>query len=169
MKRSDGKEKNQSRKFSLRPLKALRSQKKPAPVSPSSASEKTLSPPPESAEQKKQTHWKKYPPPITFRVTGAERQEIEAAANRAGLTVGSYVRAQCLAKPKTRAVKKPPLERELLAKLLGQVGKAGGNVHQITKRINFKEKVLRSEVESAMKELREATAAIMEAMGKAPP
>ena len=41
--------------------------------------------------------------PITFRANAAERALIEEAADRAGLTVSSYVRAQSLARPVTRA------------------------------------------------------------------
>jgi hypothetical protein len=37
-----------------------------------------------------------------------ERAQIESAAERAGLTVGSYVRSRALAKPTTRAVRRAP-------------------------------------------------------------
>jgi hypothetical protein len=103
---------------------------------------------------------------IGFRVTETERQEIEAAAERAGLTVGSYVRARVLSAPKTRAVKKPPIERALLSQLLGQLGRVGGNIHQIVKHLNFGEIVFHREISEAITEFREASAAIMEAMGR---
>jgi hypothetical protein len=47
-------------------------------------------------------------PKVDFRVTDEERARIEAAASRAGLTVGSCCRARALTKPTTRAVKRAP-------------------------------------------------------------
>lgn len=115
------------------------------------------------------TEARKRPGIIGFRVSGEERAEIEAAAERAGLSTGSYVRARILTAPKTRAVKKPPIERALLAKLLGQLGKAGGNIHQIVKRMNYKECVESAALLSALADYRESAAAIMQAMGRQPP
>ena len=106
---------------------------------------------------------------IGFRVTDTDRAEIEAAASRSGLTVGSYIRAQVLKAPKTRAVKKPPIERTMLAQLLGQLGRVGGNIHQIVKRMNFNEGVIRTELEAALADFRETAAAIMQAMGRRSP
>jgi uncharacterized protein (DUF1778 family) len=74
--------------------------------------------------------------PITFRANAAERALIEEAADRAGLTVSSYVRAQSLARPVTRARRTPPVNRTELARLLGLVNLLGSNVNQIARALN---------------------------------
>ena len=70
---------------------------------------------------------------VAFRVSAEERAELEEKAELSGLSLGSYVRQCVLTAPKTRTVRRPPIEQKLLAQLLGQLGKAGGNIHQILK------------------------------------
>ena len=103
---------------------------------------------------------------VAFRVSAEERAELEQAAELAGLSLGSYVRQRVLTAPKTRAVRRPPIEQKLLAQLLGQLGKAGGNIHQILKHMNFGAGVMHDELRSALVSFEEAAAAIMEAMGR---
>lgn len=103
---------------------------------------------------------------IGVRVSVAERDELEAAADRAGLTLGSYIRERVLSAPQTRAVRRPPIEKKLLAQLLGQLGRVGGNIHQIVKHMNFGTGVMHDELRSALASFEEAAAAIMEAMGR---
>ena len=103
---------------------------------------------------------------VGFRVSESERAELEKAAELAGLSLGSYVRQRVLAAPKTRAVRRPPIEQKLLAQLLGQLGRVGGNIHQIVKQMNFGNGVMHDELRSALKAFEEAAAAIMQAMGR---
>ena len=103
---------------------------------------------------------------IGVRVSTEERAELEEAAERAGLTLGSYIRERVLSAPKTRAVRRPPIEQKMLAQLLGQLGKAGGNIHQIVKHMNFGAGVMHDELRSALASFEEAAAAIMEVMGR---
>lgn len=105
-------------------------------------------------------------PIVRFRATEAERAEIVAGAERAGLTVGSYVRTRVLTTPTTRSVRRPTVERTLLAQLLGQLGRVGGNIHQITKKLNYGEGIPRTELETALVAFREAADAIMQTLGK---
>ncbi len=74
---------------------------------------------------------------IAFRATAAERARIEAAAERAELSLGAYVRSRVLEVPETRAVRRPAVERALLAGTLAQLGRLNGNLHQIAKHLNF--------------------------------
>lgn len=106
---------------------------------------------------------------VNFRVNEQERAELRAAAERAGLTLGSYVRERVLSAPKTRAVRRPPIEKVLLAQLLGQLGRVGGNIHQIVKHMNFGSGVMHDELRSALTSFEEAAAAIMDAMGRKKP
>lgn len=103
---------------------------------------------------------------VGFRVSGTERAELEKAAELAGLTLGSYVRERVLSAPRTRAVRRPPIEQKLLAQLLGQLGRVGGNIHQIVKQMNFGAGVMHDELRSTLKSFEDAAATIMEAMGR---
>jgi hypothetical protein len=73
---------------------------------------------------------------IAVRCTEADREKIAARAQEAGLRIGGYLRALALGSAGVRAVKRPRVEREQLARLLGEVGKIGSNVNQIAKRTN---------------------------------
>lgn len=70
-----------------------------------------------SGSEKRKRHAK-----IGFRATAEEQARVEANADRAGLTVGSYLRSRALAKPTTRAVRRAPVETAQLAHLLGLGG-----------------------------------------------
>ena len=73
---------------------------------------------------------------VTVRLSRQEHDQLTAAADRAGLTVGSYVRARVLTAPTTRAVRTPPVSKVALSKLLGEIGRIGNNVNQIARRLN---------------------------------
>jgi hypothetical protein len=60
---------------------------------------------------------------LSIRVSEAEQQEVEALAEREGLTVGSYVRSRTLIHPTTRAVRRPVVEVQVLTKLLAELGR----------------------------------------------
>src|SRR5580704_5667729 len=77
---------------------------------------------------------RKRAPIVLFRATDDERAQIEAAAQRAGLSVGSYVRSRALAKPTTRAVRRPPVETSQLAQLLGLLGLVGGQIQALAQK-----------------------------------
>ncbi|MEO5347651.1 MAG: plasmid mobilization relaxosome protein MobC [Magnetococcus sp. YQC-9] len=66
-------------------------------------------------------------------VNDAEKAEIEAKAARAGLSVSGYLRTLIFGKgaPQLRGARRPVVEKELLVKLLGELGKIGSNINQI--------------------------------------
>lgn len=51
---------------------------------------------------------------VPFRVSDAEYAELTQLADRAGLTLGSYIRSRSLEKPTTRARRRPPAEVQVL-------------------------------------------------------
>jgi len=106
--------------------------------------------------------------PIGFRATAEERAVIEAAADRAGLTVGSYIRSRALSKPTTRAVRRPPVRTAQLAQLLGQLGKAGGDLRTIAERLDVSDHASREEVQACLHLFRQTAGAIMQLLGKRP-
>jgi hypothetical protein len=73
---------------------------------------------------------------ISVRCTAAERVKIDEAARRGGLSVGAYLRTLALGNPGPRAVRRPPIERRELARLLGHIGKIGSNVNQLARAFN---------------------------------
>jgi len=73
---------------------------------------------------------------ISVRCTAAERVKIDEAARRVGLSVGAYLRTLALGNPGPRAVRRPPIERRELARLLGHLGKIGSNINQLARAYN---------------------------------
>lgn len=68
---------------------------------------------------------------IAVRCTVQERATITEAAAKSGLAVGAYLRATALGSPGPRAVRRPPVERKELARILGHLGKVGSNLNQL--------------------------------------
>jgi hypothetical protein len=104
---------------------------------------------------------------VTTRYDLEEFEQLQEAASRAGLTPASFQRVQSLAAPKTRSTRRAPVEREMLAKVLGQLGKVGGNINQIARhaRLGFG---VTSEVEEELAALRALRPLLMEALGRKP-
>jgi len=128
---------------------------------------------PSSGGTRSGSETRKRAPIIGFRATDEERATIEAAARRAGLTVGSYVRSRALKKPETRAVRRPAVETAQLAQLLGMLGAVGGAIAQIAKKQSalpgaLSDELLTAELLAAVKDFRATSEAIILAMGKHP-
>lgn len=97
--------------------------------------------------------------PAQMRVTPEERAQLEARAERTGMTVSAYMRHQCLGEAGPRAVRRPPVERAALARLLGQLGKCGSNVNQIARALNS-DRELMHDIPQTLAEIRAAALAI---------
>ena len=105
-------------------------------------------------------------PTIGFRATRDERAKIQAAADRAGLTLSSYVRSRTLRKPTTRAVRRAPQSTAQLAQLLGLIGIVGGDIQRIGERIAAPGTRMAGEIQTALVAFRDAAAIIMLTLGK---
>lgn len=105
---------------------------------------------------------------ITIRLTPEERTVINQAAERAGLTTGSYARQTILGAPTPRQVRRPPVEREALARILGQLGHVGGNLNQIAHVLNAGLPRERGALAQAIADLRTMRDAVLAALGRAP-
>ncbi len=105
---------------------------------------------------------------LTVRLAADERAAIEAAADRAGLTAGSYARQAMLGAPAPRQVRRPPVERKELARLLGELGKIGGNLNQLARAANSGILVYGNEIDAALGELRAMRGAVLRALGREP-
>lgn len=102
---------------------------------------------------------------MTFRLTAEERRELETAALAAGLTSGSYIRESLLKTARTGKRRRPLADATALPRLLGELNRIGGNINQITRRVNFGETPLAYEFRQALAGHVEIIAAIREALG----
>ena len=105
---------------------------------------------------------------ITIRLSSEERAVVDTAAERAGLTPGSYARRTLLGAEAPRQVRRPPVEKRELARLLGAIGKVGGNLNQIAKAVNSGALVYGGEIDAGLGDLKEVCAAILAALGRSP-
>jgi hypothetical protein len=111
---------------------------------------------------------------VRMRCDDAELQQLEEGAERVGLTVGAFMRRRCLGSAGERAVRRPPVERAVLAQLLGQLGKCGSNVKQIGDRLNEIARSLNTgepppaDIPEAIADIREVCAEIMRLLGRTP-
>ncbi len=87
---------------------------------------------------------------VPFRVSATEYAELDALAEREGLSIGSYVRSRVLTVPTTRAIRRPVVEVELLTSLLGQLHKIGSNINQTARRVNMGDTPLAAEIQSTL-------------------
>ena len=102
---------------------------------------------------------------VTSRYDAQEYAELEEAASRAGLTRASYQRIQSLSEPKTRSTRRAPIERELLARVLGQLGKIGSNLNQIAHAANLG-LGLQGDVAASLAEIRAVLPLLFAALGR---
>ena len=93
---------------------------------------------------------------------------LKSAADKTGLALGAYLRAAALDSPGPRAARKPPIRRQELVRLLGQIGKLGSNVNQIARAINTGDDPygLVDDMKAASVEIAEMRAAILQALGE---
>ena len=105
---------------------------------------------------------------LTIRLTPEERSAIEASAERSGLTAGSYAREVLLGAKPPRQVRRPVVEKQLLAKLLGELGKHGGNLNQLVRSLNQGLLVYEDEIQRTLADIRAMRDAVMIALGRDP-
>ena len=105
---------------------------------------------------------------LTIRLTPEERAAIDQAADRAGLTPGSYARQAVLGAPAPRQVRRPPVERQELVRILGALGHIGGNLNQIARAMNTGDDLDRVAHAEALGGLQAVRDAILKALGRDP-
>lgn len=106
--------------------------------------------------------------PFSVRLSDEERAAVDAAAERAGLETGSYIRQVLLGAPAPRAMRRPQIERKELARLLGELGKIGSNLNQLAKATNQGLTVYQNEILFALGGLKVVRDAILQALGREP-
>jgi hypothetical protein len=94
--------------------------------------------------------------------------EVSARAAQAGLSFGAFMRALALQDPGPRSQRVPPVEKELLLRVLGQFGRLNNNVNQIAHNGNAGDPVDLPELRLVMKDYAPLRDAAFEALGKTP-
>jgi len=105
---------------------------------------------------------------ISFRVSDGEFGSVQVAADRAGVTVGTYVRDTVLGSPETRRRHRPSVEVVAVTRLQGEMNRLGGNLHQLLKRVNFGDTPMVHELQSALSGYKEVIASILRVLGRGP-
>jgi hypothetical protein len=104
---------------------------------------------------------------ISIRCTAKDRSIIDETATQAGLSVGAYLRALALGSAGPRAVRRPPVERKELARLLGHLGKVGSNLNQLAHAFNRNGWVPAfAELNAMRQQVGEMREALMTALGR---
>lgn len=106
---------------------------------------------------------------VSIRLAPAEAARLQADAARAGLSLGGYVRQVVLDAPPPRQSRRPPVERELLAQCLRQLGKLGSNVNQLARAANSGLVPARAELLAACGAVLELRTALLRALGVSEP
>ncbi len=105
---------------------------------------------------------------ISVRCTAEERSKIDEAARQAGLSIGAFLRALALGSAGPRAVRRPPIERKELARLLGHLGKVGSNLNQLAYAFNRDRRIPGlAELNAIRQQVGELRDALMKALGRA--
>jgi hypothetical protein len=107
---------------------------------------------------------------LKFRVDAAERESIRAAASRAGLEVGSYLRARAIdGEAPSRAVRRPPIERAALAQILGLLGPVAEDVRIIRRAMAVEgKKPSAARLQEACDTIEAMRVMLMHALGRTP-
>ena len=104
---------------------------------------------------------------ISVRCTAEERSKIDEAARQAGLSIGAYLRSLALGSAGPRAVRRPPIERKELARLLGHLGKVGSNLNQLAHAFNRERRIPGlDELNAIRRHVGELRDALMKALGR---
>jgi hypothetical protein len=92
---------------------------------------------------------------------------IDESATKAGLSIGAYLRSLALGHTGPRAVRRPPVERKELARLLGHLGKVGSNLNQLAYAFNRNGRVpALAELTAVKQQVGELRDALMTALGR---
>lgn len=104
---------------------------------------------------------------IAVRCSDTEHASIAEKAAEAGLSVGAFLRSLALGDAGPRAVRRPPVERKELGRLLGHLGKVGSNINQLAHAFN-RDRIIPGfpEILAMREDVRQMRAVLMKALGR---
>lgn len=122
--------------------------------------------PSESAPKKSETRRRTKCLPV--RLTPFEHEKLQRLSAQSGLKMGAFVRKMALGDEGEGAQKEPPPDQQLLASILGQIGKIGSNANQLAKRANTDGfgSIAPSDLKELMESISNIRAMLMVALGK---
>lgn len=103
-----------------------------------------------------------------LRLSDDELHKLNIRAAEAGLPIGTYLRVVALGSAGPRARRRPIIEREHLARLLGQLGKVGSNLNQLAAASNAGDLVYKTSLARSLADLAAMRGAVLEVLGRAP-
>ena len=105
---------------------------------------------------------------VYIRLTPSELERLDSLAQAAGLKRAAYTRQKALGDAGPRAQRQPSADRQELAELLGQIGKIGSNVNQLSHRANIDGfgAVSKADMKAVVTAVSDMRAALMEALGR---
>jgi len=104
---------------------------------------------------------------VPIRFTPEQYEQLSEKANRAGMAIGAAARTILLGTAGPRAVKRPPVEKAELARLLGAIGKIGSNVNQLARAFNEgRDAPSLAELAEMRADIAAMRAAVMAALGR---
>ncbi|MCU7846937.1 MAG: plasmid mobilization relaxosome protein MobC [Candidatus Thiodiazotropha sp. (ex Lucinoma kastoroae)] len=103
-------------------------------------------------------------PPFSLRLSVDERSEIERRSRAAGLSIAGYFKSAALNR-RPRKFRHPQVDRKELARLLGQLGRVGNNLNQLSRTLNAGSSIEIPELMTALKDLADMRAMVMSALG----
>ena len=107
--------------------------------------------------------------PFPIRFTPEQFEQLNGTARDAGMSVGTFARTVLLGSPGPRAVRRPPVEKAELARILGELGRINFNVNQFAKAWNeWQGAPSLEEVKAIGADMRDIRTAIMQALGREP-
>lgn len=111
----------------------------------------------------------KRPNPFAVRLTDDERADVKARADRAGLSIGGYFKAAVFDQPPSRQSRRPPVDKQELARLMGAIGRIGSNVNQLARHANAGSWPDARALDDACSDIHWMRDAVMRALGITPP
>lgn len=102
------------------------------------------------------------------RCTKAQREQADADATQAGMSLNGFVRRRMFGTAGPRVHRKPGEATKLLAQILAQLGWRGSNLNQIAHRFNMLDIPPPAELGAAIAEHRACVATIMRALEQNP-
>ncbi len=119
-----------------------------------------------SGSDKRQRQYK-----LTARFDAEELERIRSNAARGGVPVAALIRQALLVLQPPRAVRRPTVDHQAVARLLGELGKIGSNLNQIAKHMNAGREGtdgVEVSIDLALRDLMELRLVCLQALGREP-
>ena len=106
--------------------------------------------------------------PITFYLHEAEAQELIAAAELSGRSLGSYIRARLFAVPEAPSPKPPAVDPVVRSRLQRELERVAADIHELLRWVQFGHSPLAEEFRAAFADYRKVSAAIRNTLRRKP-